>query len=958
MNSIKNKFVGLAISLLLILVTFTPAIIGTKVNNNLVKNPENIFIDKTNRIIIKLHNITYIDFEESATNGYSKYLVNYSIKNIGTIVYSDETVLTLDFKGTDWGFDYWIEKITLNPGESISLTHVTKIPSSEDSSLDEERYFAGHDLKIQVYNSIEEGSIDYGFGNYYKKTEDYKPTFSHLIVSTPWNYNETYINEDIFYIKLNNFYEFPDVLKNQRLGWIFELEEYLVSITEDLKLILNSDNVQFVNKAWVYVKPIMTWIKDLCYFFDSLVHSTISDYTINKLFTLLEYSHIILQNHMESLIDTSEIYYGETIKPITDLKDEFNEFYKWQSKEPWCKEIKVAGQIQNVKKSERIKITCRDEEFIFYDEDDGKIDNILNFSFNVPINQSAYNEKLVSPHDCMLFIEGDKHNTTIQTVKTLSYCFSNGTIKVKITENDWNKSKTKSLLDVIKNRLFTKFFSWIENGIFSNLIKRIKDFRNKNHQKENNVEKSIIEQRKERAQEIAKTFDFNDFQSYVKKHGKKIKGKNYIILKEYYPDAPTDDPFTTYYQGDEVIVGFDDSVDVSKLNYVEGYKVKDFIKELHAVLLEVNDIDPKVFIKNVKKRDDVCYAELNIMFELCTDDPLWGDQWGHRKLNIDKAWEHELKMKYSFIAILDTGLDYKHLDLWGSDAAPYYLNQYDVFNDDPIAEDESGTGHGTAMTGIIAAQINNNKGIAGILPDDESYSHNPRVTPNIGHFKIFGKNVDLTPAWKVADGIKFSIFNFMPSVISMSLESKYSSDLVRNATFLANYLYGTLICGATGNKGFDGINEGGQKDIGVCYPAKYNSVIAVGAIDQNEELCRYFGDWGSNYNAMEKEVDLVGPGVNIVTTDINGGCEYWGKTSAATAYIAGLIGLWYGGRAATKIDPSFDNEPTRCKADLFNPVNCKDLGEPGRDPMYGYGLPDADKIVPGEKSKDYSLNKI
>ena len=100
---------------------------------------------------------------------------------------------------------------------------------------------------------------------------------------------------------------------------------------------------------------------------------------------------------------------------------------------------------------------------------------------------------------------------------------------------------------------------------------------------------------------------------------------------------------------------------------------------------------------------------------------------------------------------------------------------------------------------------------------------------------------------------------------------------------------GLLVVAAAGNDG----PELGSID----YPGAYVKVIAVGAIDSNENV----PDWSSrgindgDYIIEEKEVEFGAPGVNIESTYNDGCYEYMSGTSMATPHVSGLAAkLWQG----------------------------------------------------------------
>ncbi|RLF32638.1 MAG: hypothetical protein DRM98_03520, partial [Thermoplasmata archaeon] len=100
-------------------------------------------------------------------------------------------------------------------------------------------------------------------------------------------------------------------------------------------------------------------------------------------------------------------------------------------------------------------------------------------------------------------------------------------------------------------------------------------------------------------------------------------------------------PHVVYYDENQVIVRF--NRDVSDIEYVNGCPVLEREEEFNVVLVDVTGVDPNDFIRDVKKRDDVLEAELNIIGTGRDTDPTdehWDKQWGNRAILCDKAWDY------------------------------------------------------------------------------------------------------------------------------------------------------------------------------------------------------------------------------------------------------------------------------------------------------------------------------
>jgi subtilisin len=148
----------------------------------------------------------------------------------------------------------------------------------------------------------------------------------------------------------------------------------------------------------------------------------------------------------------------------------------------------------------------------------------------------------------------------------------------------------------------------------------------------------------------------------------------------------------------------------------------------------------------------------------------------------------------------------------------------------------------------------------------------------------------------------------------MSLGSSFPSVLGNLACNYAYYMKNVLIVAASGN-------DAGSTP---CYPAGFNSVIAVGAVDDDLDIA-YFSNRGN---------ELVAPGVDILSLKkgTNDGYISYSGTSMAAPHVAGVAALCFA--ELGKKDPY--------KVRSILDKNAADLGD---EDTYGYGLVDADASV-------------
>ncbi len=252
------------------------------------------------------------------------------------------------------------------------------------------------------------------------------------------------------------------------------------------------------------------------------------------------------------------------------------------------------------------------------------------------------------------------------------------------------------------------------------------------------------------------------------------------------------------------------------------------------------------------------------------------------------------------VAIIDTGVDHKHPDL-----AANYLGGYDFVNrnSDPM-DDHS---HGTHVAGTIAA-LNNDIGVLG-------------VAPQVGYYALKAADSSGRCSWSdVIASIDWAVKNDA-DIISMSLGGSYSSTL--KAACDSAYNSGVLLVAAAGNTGGS-----------VLYPAAYDSVIAVSATSSNNVR--------PSWSSYGPQVELAAPGVSIYSTMPGSSYAFKSGTSMAAPHVAGVAALLLSTDVSgTSYDLNNNGQwdPAELRARLHSTAT--DLGEPGKDDYYGYGLVNA-----------------
>jgi subtilisin family serine protease len=283
--------------------------------------------------------------------------------------------------------------------------------------------------------------------------------------------------------------------------------------------------------------------------------------------------------------------------------------------------------------------------------------------------------------------------------------------------------------------------------------------------------------------------------------------------------------------------------------------VKHEIFGMNAMAIEV----PAVALRGLQNNPNVDYVEEDVVrkaFALTTPStgtPYVAGQlvpYGIKLVQADQVSDGTTANRK--VCIIDSGYDNAHEDLTGNAVTGEY---------------DAGTGwwytdenhHGTHVAGTIAAINNSGTGVVGV---------NPNKTLKLHIVKVFGKD-----GWAYSSTLASAANKCGAAganVISMSLGGDRRSETEQRA-FDALYAKGVLNVAAAGNDG----------NRAVSYPANYQSVISVGAVDQNKQWASF-----SQYN---NKVELAGPGVSVLSTVPMGAGIEGGVSVGGTAYEAGAM---------------------------------------------------------------------
>lgn len=182
------------------------------------------------------------------------------------------------------------------------------------------------------------------------------------------------------------------------------------------------------------------------------------------------------------------------------------------------------------------------------------------------------------------------------------------------------------------------------------------------------------------------------------------------------------------------------------------------------------------------------------------------------------------------VCIIDSGFQKQHEDLQDARVTGIELGSAGNAFDDRC-------GHGTHVAGVIAA-LQNNVGVIGVMPGNHLRLH---------IVKVFGDDCQPNHASDLISAVR-SCRGAGANVINMSLGGPTASSIEEQA-FGDAYDAGILLVASAGNDGNSTYE----------YPASYNTVISVGAINSKETV--------ASFSQKNDHVEFAAPGVDVLSTD-------------------------------------------------------------------------------------------
>lgn len=278
---------------------------------------------------------------------------------------------------------------------------------------------------------------------------------------------------------------------------------------------------------------------------------------------------------------------------------------------------------------------------------------------------------------------------------------------------------------------------------------------------------------------------------------------------------------------------------------------------------KINTIHSQSEIVNVEK-DNLRKAMLVPNDEYYNDSNLWN----LIDMSMSDVWDFAKGNQDIVVAVIDSGVA-DHDDLTDNILKPYNVvsgsTQFPNFATEPLQKEND---HGTLISGLIAAKIDNGIGITGVAPDVSimpinifSWVTEVEGAPEDGYYCY---DSDLI------DAIHYAVDNGA-HIINLSLGGYDKSNLMEQAIRYATS-HGVMVVAAAGNDNSNNPN----------YPAAYDGVFAVGSVDKTGVKSSF-----SNYGDY---VDVSAPGTDVLGLTLNGYSVKSG-TSISAATVTALAAL-------------------------------------------------------------------
>ena len=262
------------------------------------------------------------------------------------------------------------------------------------------------------------------------------------------------------------------------------------------------------------------------------------------------------------------------------------------------------------------------------------------------------------------------------------------------------------------------------------------------------------------------------------------------------------------------------------------------------------------------------------------DDPLYDDQYGFENIEAQGGWVTQTGDTSVVVSVHDSGIELDHPDLfpniwYGGDPNDGTVHGK-AFDGDPEAIQDF-NGHGTHVTGTMAAATNNDFGVAGTAGGNGEYENGRGTGVRYMVTTPIGEEDSYVYAADNGAAISQNSWGYVsPGVFPQSMQDAIDYFIDNGG---GDQLDGGLVVFAAGNDGSDA----------EYFPGAYDPVVAVASTNQNDNVSGFsnYGEW----------VDIAAPGSSVLSTwlvgqgSVEDNYEYLSGTSMAAPHVSGAAAL-------------------------------------------------------------------
>lgn len=318
---------------------------------------------------------------------------------------------------------------------------------------------------------------------------------------------------------------------------------------------------------------------------------------------------------------------------------------------------------------------------------------------------------------------------------------------------------------------------------------------------------------------------------------------------------------------------------------------------------------------------------------LVANDPLFPQQWHHRRIGAEAAWLRSTGSGI-VVAVIDSGVSVATTP--GSDGFCRPLaGEYDAVLDHAGPGTAADTlGHGTFVAGVIAQCTGNGTGGAGLAPDAQVLA----IRACTDDYECASSDVAAAIDWATTHGAQ--VINLSLGMACGASDWPECSTAIENDAIARAVAAGVVVVAIAGN--------GHEDHLG--FPANHPDVVGVGGVEARL-LKTSYSSWGTALSVMapagEPGVDSDGDGFadEILQETLRRVCNpggiagfgycRWSGTSFAAPHVAATAALLlaeHRGASRGQVRRAIEE-------------SALDRGAPGFDALYGHGVVQADAAL-------------